>query len=124
MNDFLNVAKSLEIKEISKDVNCNVDDTSQDLSCDENIEQNLGNSHEEETIPNHGNEDGVGERKDNVISNINKGGQYPCNKCDKQFSHRKSLNTHKKSVHEGIKFPCSECGYKGSTKQQLFIHIQ
>ena len=31
-NDFLNVAKSLEIKEISKDLNYDVDDSSQDQS--------------------------------------------------------------------------------------------
>ena len=37
MNDFLNVAKSLKIKEISKDMNCEVKDLSQDLSYDENI---------------------------------------------------------------------------------------
>ena len=50
MNDYLNVAKSLEIKEISKDVNCDVDDSSQDQFYEENIEPKNGNAQEEDTI--------------------------------------------------------------------------
>ena len=50
MNDFLNVAKSLEIKEISKDVNCDVDDSSQDQFYEENIEPKNGNAQEEDTV--------------------------------------------------------------------------
>merc|ERR1712029_111799 len=52
MNEFLNVAKSLQIKEISKDVDQDVCDTPIDLEYDENIESNIGNLHEEKIIVN------------------------------------------------------------------------
>merc|ERR1719342_1954702 len=50
MNDFLNVARSLEIKEISKDVDHDVPDSLNDQQCDENIEPIIKNSNEETTI--------------------------------------------------------------------------
>merc|ERR1719342_1913567 len=125
MNDFLSVAKSLEIKEISKNVDCAVDDSSQDHSYDENIEPNNGETKEEDTIVTPRNDESVVEHKDSkVISQVNEAGQYPCYKCDKQFSYRRSLYQHNKSSHEGIKFSCSKCGYKATTKQTLVIHIQ
>merc|ERR1719342_1581837 len=121
MNDFLNVAKSLRIKEISKDVSCDVDDLSQDLSCDENVKYYMGNSHEEDTIENPKNKEGVVDHIDTkVISLMNEGGQYPCNKCDKQFSKKVSLYDHHKRDHEGIRFPCHECDYK-ATKNRILL---
>ena len=45
MNDFLNVAKSLEIKEITKEGDSNVADSSKDQECDKNIESNIVNLH-------------------------------------------------------------------------------
>ena len=117
MIDFLNVAKSLEIKEISKDIECDVVDPSQNQLDDQNIKPDNGNSHEEDAIVN------VNQStKYKVITN--EAGQYLCNKCDKQFSYYKGLIAHIKSAHEGIKFSCNDCNYKATTKQHLVIHIQ
>merc|ERR1712243_190989 len=83
MNEFLNVAKSLEIKEISKDICSDSTDTSQDQSYDDIIESNIGDSQEEDTIVNPSNDEGVVEHMDmdtKVISHMNEAGQYPCNK--------------------------------------------
>ena len=125
MNDFLNVAKSLEIKEISKNVDCDVDYSFQDQSYDKNIEPNNGKTKVEDTIVTPSNDESTVKHKDSkVISPVNEAGQYPCYKCDKQFSYSRSLYQHNKSAHEGIKFSCSECGYKATTKQTLVIHIQ
>merc|ERR1712243_528225 len=89
MNKFLNVAKSLEIKEISKDVSCDAADTSQDQEFHENIEPNIGNSQGEETVVNLSSDKGEVEHiNTKVISHTNEAGQYPCNKCDKQFSYK------------------------------------
>ena len=38
---------------------------------------------------------------------MNEAGQYPCDKCDKQFSYRHNLYRHIGIAHEGIKFPCA-----------------
>ena len=125
MIDFLNVAKSLEIKEISKDIECDVVDPSQNQPYDQNIKPNNGKSHEGDTIQNvnQSNDDGVVNHIDNKVI-TNEAGQYLCNKCDKQFSYYKGLIAHIKSAHEGIKFSCNDCNYKATTKQHLVIHIQ
>ena len=124
MQEFLNVAHSLEIKEIRKEINCVVSDTSQNLSCDE---PNIGNVHEEDFILkdfilNSSNDLDVVEH--NIISQMNAAGQYPCNRCDKQFSLRKNLYRHMRSTHEGVKFSCNDCDYKATRKQNLVIHIR
>ena len=125
MNDFLNVAKSLEIKEISKDVNCDVDDSSQDQLYDENIEPNNGNTQEEDTIVTPSNDESVVEHNGSqVVSHMNEAGQYPCDRCDKQFSYRKSLYQHIRSAHEGIKYPCNNCIYEATTRESLNRHFQ
>jgi len=123
MNEFLNVARSLQIKEISKDVDQDVPDTPIDLEYDKNIESNIGNLHEEKTIVNASDEE-IKQISSKVISQKNEAGQYPCNRCDKIFPYRFSLNRHIQSAHEGIKFPCKDCGYEATHKQDLLKHIQ
>ena len=124
MNEFLNVAKSLEIKEISKAVECNVADSSQDQEVDKNIEPNIKDFHEESLKMRLGKHEEETECMSiEVISQSNDAG-HPCNKCNKQFQKRGSLFRHMRSVHEGIKFPCNDCGYKATRNEDLQSHIQ
>ena len=123
MNDFLNVAKSLEIKEISKNVDSNVDDSIQDQEYDEKI--NNGNSLEEKTIVNPSNVEAEMEQLSSKLNiHMNEAGQYPCEKCDKYYTYKCDLKKHIQSAHEGIKFPCNNCGYKATHKQALLRHIK
>merc|ERR1719414_1158315 len=109
MNEFLSVAKSLEIKEISKDVDCDNEQLNDKIN--EELpplkDQNL---YETETHDN----------PENVVANIrhaenktagykNESGQYSCNECDKQYRNDGSLSKHFRSVHRGIKYPCNQC---------------
>jgi len=48
----------------------------------------------------------------------------PCERCEKQFTHRGALNLHIRSVHEGVVHPCEQCDHKASTKGSLKVHIQ
>jgi len=47
----------------------------------------------------------------------------PCPKCDKQFTHRGTLNRHIRSIHDGITYPCDQCDHKATTKGSLKQHI-
>ena len=118
MNDFLNVAKSFEVKEISKDVE--VDDASQDHE-NEVIEPN----NEKQTNVNLSTIKGEMEHMNiKLVSYRNEAGQYPCDKCDKIFTSTSNLFRHIRIAHEGIKFSCDDCLYKATTRQHLLTHIQ
>ena len=52
----------------------------------------------------------------------NEAGQYPCNKCEKTFSHKPSLYKHIKSIHEGANYPCDECGNIFTQRENLIRH--
>ena len=130
MNDFLNVAKSLEIKEISKDVDFDNTEQLQEKECEQNFKTDDG--HEIENISNSNNF--VEDTSNNVVeeeqinnkirSYRNEANQYPCEKCDKHFTNRQNLYRHFKSAHMGVKYPCDDCEFKGTTRKDLERHIQ
>ena len=123
MNDFLHVAKSLEIKDIRKDVDA--PDSQNDQEYDTNIKTNIENCHEEKNIVHPIFEDGeINHKSSKVVSQKNEAGQFPCNRCEKLYTSRPNLSRHIQSAHEGIKFPCNDCGYKATIRQDLIRHIQ
>ena len=125
MNEFINVAKSLEIKEISKDVDQDVSVSQNDQEYEKNIDPPIGDLHEEKAIVNQSNVEGEIEHiSSKVIGHRNEAGQFPCNRCEKQYSNRGNLDRHIKSAHEGIKFPCNDCGYESTQRSNLMRHIQ
>ena len=121
MNDFLNVAKSLEIKEISKDVECDQADSENNQECDAMV---TDNRFEVETIRNSSNIAEDQEQIGTKLASKNEVGHFPCNMCDKQFAHFRNLFRHIKSAHEGLKFPCNDCEYKATTRQNLLRHLK
>jgi len=121
MNDFLNIARSLEIKEISRDT----DHVGPDSQYDDNIDPNIGDLTEEETVSNPSSEEGENEHiSSKMISFRNESGQFSCNKCEKYFAQSKQLYHHNQNVHGGIKFPCNECGYVATIRKNLLRHIR
>merc|ERR1712243_72123 len=110
MYDFLNVAKSLEIKEISKDVEFEQTYSENNKECDTMMNDN---GFEAETIENSNTvAEDLGQADAKLKSySKNESGQYPCNKCDKQFANYKNLYRHIKSAHEGLRFSCNDCKY-------------
>jgi len=139
MNDFLNVARSLEIKEISKDVESDIPDLSQDQEYDENMKHNfensnpvIENSHEVETIVNSSNGQYPCRRCNKHftqtgsllrhIKTVHEGIKFSCDSCDQTFTQKGTLNTHIKTVHEGMKFPCDLCDHTFTQKASLYTH--
>ena len=51
-----------------------------------------------------------------------KDGKYSCDICGHQVTQKKSLEGHKKIVHDGVKFCCSQCNYQATTKGNLARH--
>ena len=112
MNEFLNVAKVLEIKELSKDIEMNDEKENQDnekensLFQEEPVEEDRGSS-------------------ENTISLINAGSNCTqCPDCGKGFSARFRMITHYRSSHQGISYSCDKCDYKSSRNDHLIQHIK
>lgn len=118
VKDFLDVAKSLEIKELSKAVEF---DNEERNDIDEKTQEQIVMSADE----------GVGletENKsklltpNNYIDVFQVDGKFQCNQCDKQYADKKSLFRHVKTFHDGMTYPCDECNYNGNTKFHLNRH--
>ena len=118
MDEFLSVAKSLEIKEL-----CNADTPTNDEPEDEPSPSDKGPSTEKfvEHTYNHVTEQASQEKEESVACFTRK---YECEQCHKTFSSRSNLNNHKQSVHQGVKYACNQCDYQATKQNHLTVHIQ
>ena len=121
MNEFLDVAKSLEIKEISKDVEHDDVDTFRGQENDEN--RQVDNDIDSNDLP-HSVLEEIGTTDTQVRNYKDESGKYQCEKCEKQFSHYPGLWTHRKSAHEGTRYPCNKCNQTFTQNVNLKTHIQ
>ena len=122
MDEFLNVAKSLEIKEISKDVvleDENVKNEEPEIAYNEGAKLNIN----ENTDRN-----GVSASSTQLIdySHLQKtsDGMFDCDQCAKRFKQKKGLIIHIQSIHEGKKFDCNHCEYQATQLTNLKTHIK
>ena len=99
MNEFLNVARDLNLKDIGKNIDI-TDDLKQPLG-----QSSFLNSTDYQSV---GDEDG----------------KYQCPQCDYKTSKMWHLKPHIKSMHEGIKYPCQQCDYQSSDLSNLRQHIK
>ena len=129
IDEFLNVAKDLEIKELSKAEGDNfVELKPPYISADGTgikSEHGLENYSNEsfETTGNKFNKRNPRTLKCEIDSLRNEEGKFSCNKCESQFTRLGSLQQHVKSIHDGIKYPCGQCEYQATEKSALNKHI-
>ena len=113
MDEFLAVAKSLEIKELCNaetERNDEPDEPSQPLPEISSVEeQRLGS----DLII----EEASKEKMREVV-------KYACDQCDYQFTRQSNLTEHIKSKHEGVKYACDQCDYQFTQKSNLRTHIK
>ena len=117
MEEFLAVAKSLEIKEL-----CNTEAATSDehspvekyekLTLELNSDQILKQLKQER--------DGKVIYTNSKYDDV----QYACDKCDFKDIHQSNLKRHIQSKHEGIKHACNQCDYQGSRQDYLAGHIK
>ena len=114
MDEFLAVAKSLEIKNL-----CNAEPESNDEQDDEPTPSDPVTStekmEEEMVLPDHLAKQAPQERRREVVS-VN--GKYECVPCKKTFAGSGSLYNHNKSVHQGVKYACDQCDYKATLQDR------
>ena len=119
MDEFLAVAKSLEIKELC---NAKTEPNDEPVDCPSPNDQDSPTEvmQEEQTVrADNIREQPSQERQASVVT-----GKYECDQCNKTYSTKKGLSYHKQSVHQGVKYACGQCDYQGTTQSILTVHIQ
>ena len=139
INEFINVAKDLEIKDIiNKDIV--VEDQAQAFDSVDEIK----NMDEVGQVENNSNDVNVTETKipdcDSVSYYVILGDKrpYQCQQCDYKATHKHNILHHVQKKHEGIDsgsfysfirgdkkpYQCLQCDYKATHKHNLLIHVQ
>ena len=120
MDEFLAVAKSLEIKVLCNadpESNLDLDDKSLPINpntADEKVkEQTVMSNHMTGQVP---------EGRQREVVSVNR--KYKCDKCDYIAGYKHTLTEHIQSVHEGVKYACNKCDYLATTQGNLTKHIQ
>ena len=117
MDEFLAVARSLEIKELCNAVTeINNDQEDEPSTIDEDLIK-------QPNVPEPDNcaKQPPQERRRQIV---NVDCKYECEPCQKTFYDGQTLNRHIRSKHEGVKHPCHQCDYQASYKGDLSKHIQ
>merc|ERR1739838_51440 len=114
MDEFLAVAKSLEIKEL-----CNTETETNDELPDKPYPET---SSEEMTKTSEENIINQVQQTEGVTIGVNR--KYECVECHKTYCDRSKLRRHWQSIHEGVKYACDQCDYQGSQQSNLTVHIQ
>merc|ERR1712126_531087 len=137
MNEFLNVAKSLEIKGIGYTAQVEQSDTDTKANdfCNSDtvnirkLKANESDEYEEkESDENEEKNDFVGfileTKNPSSDDNIYHAGRCTCNECGKSFSDRRNLRDHVQGVHLGKKYQCNFCENEFTQKSSRRKHIK
>ena len=120
MDEFLAVAKSLEIKELcNAKPESNKEPNNDQTPCDP---QTSTNELEQETNISAQMEEPDLQEKRRGIVNVSR--KYECEQCDKTYTGPGALYKHKQAVHEGVKYACDQCDHQFTQKCNLYTHIQ
>jgi len=145
IDDFLNVAKNLEIKEIGKDFR--IDDSNGDDEVEasingpkfeeddeENSDDNLeGNEPEFEEVGEDNSDDNLeGKPELNENQSIDKAwdsklpveGPFACDYCDNKYLKKRTLISHRSRRHTSVDKYCNLCDYTTKSPNVLRVHIQ
>ena len=118
MDEFLAVAKSLQIKKL-----CKAETESNDELEDYPSPNNQDTSSElveKKTVT----YDKIEKQAPQEIEGHVVVGKYECDQCNKIYPNRQNLIRHKESVHLGVKYPCAQCDLQFTQQVHLRTHIQ
>ena len=143
IEEFLSVAKSLEIKELCN-AETNAYDEPEDQPSESYPETKAEKFKKHIKISDKMNEQAIQSRQDGDVSvkneclktysdnktlrrhcqSVNEFVKYVCNQCDYQANRQDNLTVHIQSKHEGVKHPCKQCDQQFSTQSHLIRHIR
>ena len=121
INDFLDVARSLEIKELCnpKTMTNDVNESSPSDLVTSSTFQSTHHTIKSSHLLNQEEKDEM-DIKEVVKVKI----KYECDQCHKTYSNVGNLKSHKESAHEGVRYICDQCDYQAKTQGDLKKHIE
>ena len=121
MEEFLGVAKSLEIKELSNaETETNFAPKEEpSITEPETLDENL----KKQTIVSDQFAKQPPQERTRGVVNCEKG-RFDCKHCQKSFASQGGLYNHNKSIHEGVRYACDQCDHQATQQSHLTIHIQ
>ena len=145
MNEFLMVAKNLDIREFRKNIEVQVEDYT-DIKTEEltmkteviptkevDVDEGKHKAHnkivsEDKTYKFECQQcDKAYKRKNHLkehIQSFHEGVKYLCHQCDQEFTDQSSLRRHIQSVHKGVTYACDHCDYQATQQSNLTKHFQ
>ena len=152
MNEFLSVADSLDIKELSKSIEFNSEEilktegstiTDEDYFClkDTIAEEETCISKDESLMKMDAGEESIKaevnadaqnesynyqarEEDNNYTQSEHVEVKYSCSQCSYRALRKKYLRSHIRSIHDGVKYDCNLCDYKATQLGNLRTHVQ
>ena len=126
LNEFLNVANNLEIKEISNIVEFHDKNVSNE---EPEYPENEEATEDVELQTNSNSERHASSAKSMEIMDPSKikrtsEGKFQCDQCDGKFTKKDSLIRHIQNIHEGVKYACNQCEHQASSQGSLTNHIR
>ena len=125
MEEFLAVAKSLEIKELGI-AKAETNDKSKNEPPPSDPIASTGHLNKETkqaVISYYTMQHMQQASKRRKVDDLSDSKRYECGQCNLTFAYRKGLKQHKKSVHEGVRYACDQCDYEATLKGTLTEHI-
>ena len=124
MNEFLRVAKDLEVKELNKDVDEVDVEASEQINDQSELHEEL--LQEDNVIPTRPlpSDAVVDQNKPSLPVETDDPASKQCPDCGKEFSFRHDMLKHHRSKHQGVKYPCSQCDYKATQSGHLKEHVE
>ena len=133
MSEFINVARSLEIKEL---IPRNPEDEISVGENDDESELNINEEHVTESTKEFPDDVTPTEKQDISQDNLEKGEKkivqlhqelestFSCEQCDNKYSRSSHLRRHIKSKHDLFKYSCDHCDYQTGVQYHLKSHIE
>ena len=122
INEFLSVAKSLEIKGLN-----NADAETNEFNDTSHLIVPPRESEAEEVMNNQNLvEDQIGETSlpDNQKMNQSVNEKFKCDQCEEEYGMLSHLQAHNESRHKDVEYPCDQCEYKATQETNLWTHIE
>ena len=120
MDEFLAVAKSLQIKELCNAATETKGEPEDEYSYRDQVTP-IEKFEEPTLTPDHITDQAKPDRDESVVSASRK---YECDQCHKTYSGAGALSNHKQSAHKGVKYACDQCPYQAAQQYHFTRHIQ